>query len=159
MSKVLTGALAIIRVNGTAIGKMRNIRATENVRRVDVRGLGTILTQEAPVVEWAGTITASFYEIDFETTGIERAIRRDVQTAEEFEDNLVLDSEDGVQIDIFKKVEDIIDPVTQLRKAKAQPYAIINRCLIESDGFDINEGVVAGHDQTFKFLDPIIYPA
>lgn len=155
--KTMHGALAIVRKNGTAIGRMRNVRWTENLRRADVRGLGTILVQEAPVMEHAGSLTCDFYEVDFGKTGIPDAIRRDVQTNQEFEDNVLL-NHDGVQLDIFKKVEDVIDPDTGLRKAKAQPYAVVKRLLIESEGADISEGAISGHNQSFKYLDPVIYP-
>jgi len=155
--KVMHGALAIVRKNGTAIGRMRNVRWTENLRRADVRGLGTILVQEAPVVEHSGTLTCDFYEVDFSKTGLPEAIRRDVQTNQEFEDNVLLNY-DGIQLDIFKKVEDAVDPVTGLKRAKAEPYAIIRRLLIESEGADITEGAISGHNQSFKYLDPVIYP-
>lgn len=155
--KVLHGALAIIKSNGVVIGKMRNIRATENMRRIDVRGLGTILNSESPVVEWSGTLSCSFFEITFKTQGVPGAIRRDVQSPQEFEDNILLDHS-GIQLDIFKKVEDFIDPTTKLIKAKTEPYAVVTRLLIESEDFDISEGSVAGHNQSFRFLDPILYP-
>lgn len=155
--KVMHGALAIVRKNGTAIGRMRNVRWTENLRRADVRGLGTILVAEAPVVEHSGTLTCDFYEVDFSKTGLPEAIRRDVQTNQEFEDNVLLNY-DGIQLDIFKKVEDVVDPATGLKKAKAVPYAVVRRLLIESEGGDISEGAISGHNQSFKYLDPVIYP-
>jgi len=158
MSNVLTGAIAIIKKNGVTIGKMKNIRATESTRRAPVRGLGTILPSESPVVEWSGSLSCSFYEVDFSKSGVPEAIRRDVQTNSEFEDQLLLDHE-GVQLDIFKKVADVIDPETRKIKPKTVPYAIIKRCLINSDGFDISEAQISGHDQSFEFLDPIIYPS
>lgn len=157
MEGVLTGALALIKVNGTVVGRMRNIRATETIQRGTVKGIGTILTIEAPPIDWAGSLTCDFYEIDFTNTGIDKAILRNVQTNQEFEDNLLLNS-DGVQIDVFKKIQDVIDPNTGKRKATTKPYAIIKRCFIESDGFDISEGAISGHNQGFKFLDPIIRP-
>lgn len=154
---VLTGALAIVKKNGTAIGFMRDISATENIARADVMGLGTILKSESPVTAWTGTLTCSFYEVDFNVTGIPDAIKRNLQTSQDFEDQLLLD-EEGVQVDVFKKVEDFIDPVTKLRRAKAQPFATIKRVLIESDGFQISEGQLSGHNQSFRYLDPVIYP-
>jgi len=157
MEGVLTGALALIKVNGTVVGRMRNIRATENIQRGTVKGIGTILTIEAPPVDWAGSITCDFYEIDFHNTGIDKAILRKVQTNQEFEDNLVLNSE-GVQIDVFKRIQDVIDPNTGKRRATLKPHAIIKRCFIESEGFDITEGAISGHNQAFKYLDPIIRP-
>lgn len=157
MSKVMHGALAIIRKNGTAIGRMRNVRWTENTRRGDVRGIGRLTLIEAPALEHGGTLTCDFYEVDFRTTGIPDAVRRDVQTTQEFEDQLLLDH-DGVQLDIFKKVKDVVDPDTGLIRSKVEPYAIIKRLLIESEGADITEGAISGHNQSFRYLDPIVYP-
>lgn len=157
MSNVLTGALAIVKIRGTEVGKMRSISASENVQRSDVRGIGTIITKETPPVAWNGTLNCGFYEINFDKQGLAGAIRRDVQTTQEFEDNLLLDDE-GIQVDVYKKVEDFIDPATGQRRAKTEPYAIIKRVFIDSESFDINEGTVSGHNQSFRFLSPIIYP-
>lgn len=154
---VLTGALALVRKNGTTIGHMRSVRVNENIGRGTVKGLGTIFTIEAPAVDHAGTISCEFYEVDFNTTGIPDAIKRDVQTNKEFEDQLLMNSE-GVQIDIFKKIEDVVDPDTGLFKTKVKPHAIVRRCFIEVDGLDITEGAVSGHNQSFRFLDPILRP-
>lgn len=165
--QVLTGALAIIKVNGQAVGLMRNVRISESTRRVPVRGLGSILPKEAPVTEWAGTLSCSFWEISYEKSGIPNAIRRDVGlgnaasqiasgiNSANFEDQLVLDP-DGVQIDLFKKITDVIDPNTKLINPKAIPYAIVGRCLIESDNINIDEGNVSGRDQSFVYLDPVL---
>lgn len=155
-STVMTGAIGIVRKNGKAIGKMRNIRWNESLRMQDVQGIGTILVQEAPVVSHSGTLSCSFYEVDFSTTGIPDAIRRDVQTNQQFEDNVLM--RDTITLDIFKKVEDIVDPNTGLKTAKAQPYAIVRDLLLETDGADLTEGAISGHDKTFKYLSPIIYP-
>lgn len=166
--QVLTGAIAIIKVNGQAVGLMRNVRISENTRRVPVRGLGSILPKEAPVVEWAGTVTCSFFEISYAKSGIKDAIRRDVglgngastiasgNNTPNFEDNLVLDAV-GVQLDLYKKVTDVVDPNTKLITPKVNPYATVSRCLIESDNVTIDEGNVSGRDQSFTYLDPVIF--
>jgi|JI9StandDraft_2_1071091.scaffolds.fasta_scaffold53478_2 hypothetical protein len=154
--KVLHGALAIIRRNGTAIGKMKNVRWTETLRDQEVRGLGTIFTLESPVVSHGGTLTCDFYEVDFAKTGVPGAIRRDVQTNQEFEDQILL--RDGLQLDIFKKVEDLVDPNTGLKTAKAIPYAVIRELYLNSEGADISEGAISGHNQSFRFNAPVIFP-
>lgn len=163
---VLTGAIAIIKVNGQPVGLMRNVRINETTRRIPVRGLGSLLSKEAPVVEWAGTVSCSFFEINFKKSGIPNAIRRDVgignaasqiatgNAQTNFEDDLAL-STTGVQLDLYKKIKDITGP-TGLIQPKVEPYAIIGRCLIESDSINIDEGNVSGRDQTFMYLDPII---
>ena len=160
---VLTGAIALIKVNGEVIGKMKSVRCQEQIRRQPVRGIGTIIPSEQAVIEWEGTLSCEFMEIQFQKTGIKNAIRRifpniasQVGLGEpSFEDNLVLDV-DGVQIDIFKKVTDVVNPDGTI-KPKLIPYATISRCLIESDSFDINEGSIAGHSQTFKYMTPLTF--
>lgn len=155
----LTGALAIVKYKGTTVGLMKSISCTENITRADVQGLGTILTSEAPPTQWRGSCQCAFYEFDFSQSGLTPdAIKRILQTSQQFEDQLVLEP-DGIQAEVYKKVEDAIDPATNLIKSKLQPFAVIKRLLIESDGFDIAEGQVSGRNQSFRYLDPIIYPA
>ena len=162
-TNVLTGAIALIKVQGEVIGKMKSVRCQEQIRRQPVRGLGTVIPSEQAVTEWEGTLSCEFMEIEFQKTGIKNAIRRifpniasQVLTGEtSFEDQLVLDVE-GVQIDIFKKVTDVINPDGTI-KPKLRPYAIVQRCLIESDSFDISEGSIAGHSQSFKYMTPLTY--
>lgn len=163
VDNVLTGAIALIKVDGQVIGRMRNVRCTENMRRVPVRGIGTIMPSEQAVTEWDGTLSCDFMEVEFQKTGITNAIRRIFPNIasqvlngnESFEDQLVLDV-DGVQIDIFKKVKDVVD-ANGIIKPKLKPYAIVKKCLIESDSFDISEGSIAGHSQSFKYLVPLTY--
>ncbi len=152
-----TGALALIKVNGETVGKIQNIRVNENITRVDVRELGNIIPVESPVTQWAGTFSCSIIAVDFSKGGLKNAIRRDVQSEEEFSDNLLLNP-NGIQVDIFKKVMDAIDPNTGLIKSKLTPFAIVGKVLIDSDAFNINEGQVVLRDQTFRFLSPVIYP-
>ncbi|MBV7533755.1 hypothetical protein [Chitinophaga sp. sic0106] len=142
---------------------MRNVTATENIRRVPVRGIGTIMASEQAVTEWEGTLTCEFMEVRFDKTGIKNAIRRAfpsigsqvLNDGTSFEDQLILDT-DGVQLDIFKKVSDVIDAQGVI-KPKLQPYASVKNCLIESDSFNISEAAIAGHNQSFKYLTPITY--
>jgi len=160
---VLTGAIALIKVDGEVVGLMRGISCQENMRRIPVRGLGTIIPSEQAVTEWEGTLTCDFMEIRFQQTGIPNAVRRIFPNIASqvlngnpsFEDQLVLDV-DGVQVDIFKKITDVID-AQGIIKPKLVPYAIVQKCLIESDSFNITEGAVAAHNQSFKYLTPLTY--
>jgi len=162
--RVMTGAIALVKVQGQVIGKMKTVRAQENFRRLGVRGLGTIMPSEESVTEWEGTMSCEFMEISFQSTGITNAIRRAFANVNSqvlfgnpsFEDQLVLD-DTGVQVDIFKKVTDVINPITGIITPKLQPYASLFNCFIESDSFDINEGSIAGHSQSFKYLKAIVY--
>lgn len=160
--KVLTGAIALIKVDGQIIGKMRSVSVQEQIQRMEVRGLGTIMPSEAAVTSWSGTLTCEFMSVSFKNDGIKNAIRRTFPNiasqaligGESFEDQLVLDTQ-GVQIDIFKKVADVID-ANGIIKPKLIPYAVVQNCLIESDSFQISEGGIAGHNQSFKYLKPMV---
>lgn len=156
-NKTLTGALAILKVNGQAIGKMKTIRVNENFTRGDVRGIGQLTPIERNALSWAGTVTCDFYNIDFRLAQIPGAILRSVQTLQEFIDNLVL-KEDGIQLDIYQKVPASVDPVTGFVSAEEYPYASIKGLYIDTQGFDITEGQISGRNETFTFIHPIIYP-
>lgn len=161
---VLTGAVAIIKVGGIAIGKMTNVRYQENVRRIPVRGIGTIIASEQAATEWDATLSCDSMSIDFKTDGIKDALRREFSNVgsqvfngnESFEDQLVLDTI-GVQVDIFKKVKDLVDQ-NGIIKPKLTPFAVVKRCLVTGEGFDISEGTVSRKNQSFVCITPVTYP-
>lgn len=166
-SNVITGALAIIKVNGVAIGKMRDIRVNENFRRVRVpKGLGSIFADEFALVEWAGTISCSFYEISYGKTGLTDALKRSIfgqggilsqiaagQNTPNFEDQAVLD-DIGLSLDIYKKIKDVV--VNGVINPKAPVYATLGGMFIETDNINIPEAQIAGRDQTFQYLRPVV---
>jgi hypothetical protein len=163
---VFTAAIALVKVNGQVIGKIKNLRASETFNRIPVQGIGTIFESEAPVTKFDATFSCSLMEINFKNGGLPGAIRRifpNIASAvlsgePSFEDNLVLD-ENGIQVDLFKKIADVVDPQTGNIKPKLEPYATINNALITQDGFDISEGGIVGRDQSFKYLQPIVLNA
>lgn len=153
--RVLTGNLAVVRLRGTAIGRMRNISWTEDMSRGEVRGIGTAITSEVPILTWGGRGSCEFYEIDFSTTGL-GGINRNVKTTQEFDDQLLLEG-DGLQIDIFKKETDLIDESGR-KVPKATPYAILGQVYIDSEGSNITENTISGHNVSFRYLSPILNP-
>jgi hypothetical protein len=163
-NKAYHAAIALIKVKGKVIGKIRNLRGNEQYNRIGVQGVGTIFESEAPVTKFNGSCSCSLIEINFKEGGLPGAVNRKFGNVESavlagessFEDQIVLDDE-GIQIDLFKKVADVIDPSTGVIKPKLNPYATISHALIETDGFDISEGNLVGRDQSFKYLKPITY--
>jgi hypothetical protein len=163
-TRTVTGAIALIKVNGSVIGLMKTVRVQESVRRQPVRGIGTILPSAQEVVEWDGTLSCDSMLVDFKNGGVPGAIRRVFPNIasqvlngnSSFEDQLVLDG-DGVQVDIYKKITDVIDVNTGIITPTTKPVAIVKNCLIESDSFDITEGSISGHSQSFKYLTPVTY--
>ena len=118
-NNVLHGSIALIKVGDKTIGYMTSISAQENYQRLDVQGLGTIYTQEAPVTKFTGNLTCEFMSVSFASAdeGIIGAIRRDLpnivsrvfEGEVSLEDNIAIDSSRGVQVDVFKKTEDILN--------------------------------------------------
>lgn len=154
--KVLTAPLAIIKVNGVTVGKMKNIRVTETFRRGRVSGLGELTPQEVPALEWNGTLTAEFYEIKFEETGIPNAMHRVAPSLQAFVDDVLL-QEEGVDIVIFKKIKDFLDPATGLLVSQLREHATVTGCFLDREGIDIAEGQISGHNQDFTYIEPILF--
>jgi len=155
--KVLTAPLAVIKVNGIVVGKMKNIRIQENTRRGRVSGLGQLTPDELPALEWSGTLSCSFYTITFKKSSIPSATIREVNTVEEFVDTVLL-QENGVQVDIMKKVKDSVDPNTGIITPKFEIFASIKGCFSTREGFDIQEGQISGKDNDFEYTTPILFP-
>lgn len=165
MAQVLTGALAIIKLNGSTIGKMRNVRVTENISRGRVSGIGELTPQELPAQQWNGTVSCSFYSISFASDGVagiegtggnaDKGITRTAGSVPAWVEHVLL-QDVGVDLYIYKKVTDVVDPVTGLLKSKADPFAIIRGMFLDRDGFDITENGISGRDQDFTYMNPII---
>lgn len=164
MAQVLTGALAIIKLNGQPIGKMKNVRVSENLNRGRVSGIGELTPQELPALQWNGTLSCSFYSIEFKTDGIagvdgtpDLGITREAGSVAEWVEHVIL-QEQGVDLDIFKKVQDAIDTTTGLLKNEdPEPFAKIEGLFLDRDSFDIAENGISGRDQEFTFTNPIIF--
>jgi hypothetical protein len=165
MGEALTGSIAIIKSKGKVIGKLKSWRVTENITRGDVQGIGTIYSSEVPVLKYKGSLSCSMVTISYKDGIIPDAIKRGIGTIASqalvgnasFEDNLVLE-DDGLTIECYKKVKDVVDPQTGFIKPIVKPFVIVHKAFIESSGLDISEAAISGTDQSFSFLDPIVYP-
>jgi len=168
-NRVLTAPLALIRVNGITIGKMRSIRCTESIRRGRVVGLGQLVVDELPALEWNGTLSAEFMTIDLKKSMIPGAINRIAKTVEEWTNNVLL-QEDGVQIDIMKRVKDPQQPDNLFPNVSPDPnfiqrnitgtfevFASIKGNFLTREGFNISEGSISSRDVEFEYTTPIIY--
>lgn len=152
--KVLTAAKALIKVKGVdgtlvVIGKIRTVRATENVRRGRVTGLGEITPSELPALEWSGTCNVSQYAIKT-NTGALNALARDYDTTADFVKHLLFN--EGVDIHLLKKTKNPSDgEITE------ETMAIIKGAHTTSEGLEVSEGQIGGRDVSFEFLEPIVY--
>lgn len=164
-SKTLTAPLAIIKVNGLAVGKMKSIRITETIRRGKVTGLGQLTSDELPALEWSGSLSCSFYNIDFknilnsQANPVAAAILRICNTVDDFVNTLLL-QENGVQIDIMRKVNGggSPDPNTGIYTPDFEIFASVKGAFITRESMDVSEGQISGKDADFDYTTPIIYP-
>lgn len=152
----MTAPLAVIKVNGIVVGKMKSIRCTENFRRGKVVGIGRLTASEIPVLDWNGTLNCGAFLIDLRQAVIPGAHQRVVQTPQQWEDTILLQDE-GVQIDILRKV-------TASRTAggiyvpKLEVVASIKGCFMNRESFDISEGQISGRDCDFEYTTPFLFP-
>jgi hypothetical protein len=158
---VLTAPLALIRVqtpNGLfTIGKMKNIRVNESIQRGKVMGIGVLTPDELPALAWDGTLSCSFYLVEFKKQAIEGALQRTVQSLEEFVDTVIL-NEVGVQVDLLRKVAaGPPDPITGIIQSTLQEFASITGVFITRESFDVTENAISGRDSEFQYLKPVMY--
>lgn len=157
--KTMTAPLAIVQVNGVTVGKMRNIRVTEQIRRGRVSGLGRINPEELPALEWNGSLSCSSYTINFNLLMNKSQLGtfRNAKTVEDWA-NAILLQEDGLEISLLRKVKDgEIDPETGMVKTKYETFAKVNAAFASREGFDVQEGQISGRDTEFEYLEPILY--
>lgn len=157
--KVMNAPLAIIQFNGITIGKMKNIRITENIRRGRVTGIGRLNPDELPPLEWTGSLSCSSYTINFNllVNKIKVGAFRNSGTVEEWANSILL-QENGLEIAILRKVKDgNIDAETGLIKSKYETFAKVAGAFVTREGFDIQEGQISGRDTEFEYTEPILY--
>ena len=157
--RAMTAPLAIIQFNSITIGKMRNVRITENIRRGRVSGLGRLNPEELPALEWSGSLSCSSYLINFNLLAnhMKKGTFRNAGTVEAWA-NAILLQEDGLEIAILRKVKDgEIDAETGLVKTKYETFAKVSGAFATREGFDLQEGQISGRDTEFEYLTPILY--
>lgn len=155
----MTAPLAIIQINSVTVGKMKNVRLTESIRRGRVTGLGTLTPSELPALEWQGSLTCSSYTINFNLLAniSKKGTFRNANSLEEWANALLL-QEDGLEIAILRKVKDgEIDAETGVVKSKYETFAKVSGAFATREGFDIQEGQISGRDTEFEYTTPILY--
>lgn len=155
----MTAPLAIIQINSVTVGKMKNIRITEQIRRGRVSGLGVLTPSELPALEWSGSLSCSSYTINFNLLAnvSKKGTFRNADSLEEWV-NAVLLQEDGLEISVLRKVKDgQINAETGLVNTKYETFAKVAGAFASREGFDIQEGQISGRDTEFEYLSPILF--
>lgn len=154
--RVMSAPMGIIKVNGVAIGKCKNIQCSETIRRGPVVGIGKLAASEMPALAWNGTLNMGFFLIDFRQSAIPGAILRVAQSTQEWEDTLIL-QEDGVQIDLMRKVK-VSQNAAGIITAGLEVFASIKGAFANRESFDISEQQISGRNVDFDYITPILYP-
>ena len=155
----MTAPLAIIQIDSVTVGKMKNVRMTENIRRERVAGVGRLNASELPALEWQGTLSCSSYTINFNLLAnkLKKGTFRNAGGMEAWA-NAILLQENGLEISILRKVKDgEIDADTGLVSTKYETFAKATGAFVTREGFDLQEGQISGRDTDFEYLEPILY--
>jgi len=164
--KVMTAPLGIIKFNGIAIGRMRDLTLTESISRGSVRGIGALTVQEVPALAYDCTLNCGLYLIDFskamnyinnaDTVKGAPIIQRHVKSIEAFVDTILL-QEDGVTIDIMRKVATGTDQTTGIISSGLSVFASIKGAFLTRESMNISESQVGGRNADFIYTTPVIY--
>lgn len=153
---VFTAPKAYIKINNEIAGFVRNLTFQENVGRANVQGLGSLLLQEVPAVNYQCNWTVDQFFISFKTPVVEGMIHR-LGSVKEIIDTLVF-SEQGFAIMIYSKTIQSEDTsrkmVTEVDKT-GQTIAMLNPCFVNNQNFSLAEGGVAGYNVSGIYLNPI----
>lgn len=157
MPETLTAPIAEIKVGTVTVGKAQNIRYQENHRRGNVVGIGRYTPDEAPALQFQGSLSCGFYTINFaKHPFLYDAILRKTDTLDKFVNTITL-QEIGLQFKLQRKVSTGRDPQTHIIGSTIEEFATIEDCFIEGDGFDLNEGQISNRNSTFTVLTPAYY--
>ncbi len=160
--KTMTAPLAIIKVQTltgpVAIGKMKDLRITETLRRGRVSGIGKLTPDELPATEWSGSLSCDFYLMDFKIEAIAGMLPRyePGMTIEDFVNTVILE-EEGIQLDIMRKEKVAKNPVTGIITSQLAIFATVKGAFITREGMNISEGQISGRNAEFEYINPIIY--
>jgi len=156
MEKVLTAPLALIKIKGVTVGKIKNLRVQEQYQRGNVMGIGALISQEKPILGIQCSFTCSSYVVSIKKLGsIDNPfVVRGATTTEQFV-NTVLTQDFGVDIYIMKKgAKTIVDSI--VTEASEENLFVIKNAYLTSQSFDIQEGQISGSDMSGEYSEPIL---
>ena len=156
MDKVLTAPLALIKIGGVTVGKIKNLRVQEQYQRGNVMGIGALISQEKPILGIQCSFTCSSYVISVKKLGsIDNPfVLRGATTTDQFV-NTVLTQDNGVDIYIMKKgAKTIVNGI--VTEASEENLFVIKNAFLTSQNFDLQEGQISGSDMSGEYLEPIL---
>ncbi len=163
---VFTAALAVIKINNSPVGLMRNLRCQEQYQRGEVRGIGVINPSEAPVLSFTASFQASAMLIDLHKFGTASSnfLGRSARSAQALLSTLLM-NETPISLDLFRKVPSKIDGQDPpaggvvggiVTGVKEERFGSIAAIYLNSQSFDVSENQISGTDISGIYLEPMI---
>jgi len=155
--RTMTAPRATIKVNGVAVGLIRNLRTTETIQRGSVMGLGRLTKKEMPALSITCTWSCDQYLINLKDTGIPGLNDREVNSPEHYKDTLIL-AETPVDIVIAKRIATVTNGAGIVTEADDSEFATLKDVYLNSSSWDVTENQISAHNQSGEYLEPIILP-
>lgn len=154
--RVFTAPRAFIKIDNEVAGYVRNLTFSENVQRANVQGLGSLTYQEAPPVTYTCQWNVSQYFISFDTPVMRKMLKK-FGSIEEIKNSLVL-GDISFDITVYAKTianEDSQSKLVTETDNTGQTIARLQKCLLNSQSFQIQEAGIAGSDISGIYLEPV----
>lgn len=153
--RVFTAPKAFIKIDNQVAGFVRNLTFSETIQRSNVQGLGSLTLQEAPPVAHTCNWSVGQYFISFNTPIMQKMLRKFGSIAE-IKNSLVLGD---IAFDITVYAKTVTSQgenklVTEIDPT-GQTIARLQKCLVNSQSFQIMEGGIAGVDIQGIYLEPV----
>ncbi len=152
--KTMTAPRAIIKVDGKAVGLVRNLRTTETIQRGSVMGLGRLTKKEMPALSITCTWSCDQYLINLKDTGIPGLNNREINSPEVYKDTLTL-AEIPVDIVVAKR-EATVTENGVVTAAIDGDFATLQDVYLNSSSWDVTENQISAHNQSGEYLEPIL---
>lgn len=154
--RVMTAPLAVIKIGGQVVGKIKNIRVQEQYQRGSVRGIGSLLEKERPLLAVNCSFSADAYTISLKKLGTidNPFVLRGVKSTEQFV-NTVLMQDNGIDIYIMKKNAVTVENGI-VTEASEEEFVVIRECYLESQSFDISEQNISGTQVSGTYINPCL---
>lgn len=159
---VFTAPMAIIKIGGVAVGKIKNLQFTENVQRGEVQGIGRLTLSEVPPLSVRCSFTADSFLINFDKLGtVPDPFWPTAATTPEIFANSMILGEVGVSLHVYSKLKGAgyVPPtlgsgplVTTVDEGL---MGIAYECYLDSRTFSIQEQQIAGKNLSGRYLEPL----
>lgn len=151
-----TAPKAYIKIGNAVAGYLRNLSWTENISRGTVRGIGTMVSQEAPALSIDCQFQVDQFFIDLNRPELKSMINR-FASVEAFVNSLSL-GETAFSIVVYAKTISEQDSVSKLvTGVDLTGKTIVNLapCFVNSQSFQLSEGQISGFNTSGIYLNPV----